>query len=150
MVDVCRELCGDGVVVHLSAWRLLILQGMALHRNVQRFRGGLVFKAHRLCVSLNARLEGNTEEEYGERGTDLYSSQSENNFFTEMCSGSEVGSYLRLIDLVHHSSLGLSVIQKKKKVRGLKQSTLDVLITTFFSCHPSATLRNRVLEKSSI
>ena len=27
--------------------------------NVQRFRGGLVFKAHRLCVSLNSRLESN-------------------------------------------------------------------------------------------
>ena len=34
-----------------------------LHRNVQRFRGGLVFKAHRLCVSLNSRLESNKEEE---------------------------------------------------------------------------------------
>ena len=30
---------------------------------MQRFRGGLVFKAHRLCVSLNSRLEGNKEEE---------------------------------------------------------------------------------------
>jgi len=27
------------------------------------FRGGLVFKAHRLCVSLNSRLESNKEEE---------------------------------------------------------------------------------------
>jgi len=34
-----------------------------LHRNVQRFRGGLVFKAHRLCVSLNSRLESNKERE---------------------------------------------------------------------------------------
>jgi len=33
-----------------------------LHRNVQRFRGGLVCKAHRLCVSLNSRLERNEEE----------------------------------------------------------------------------------------
>ena len=32
-------------------------------RNVKRFRGGLVFKAHRLCVSLNSRLESNKEEE---------------------------------------------------------------------------------------
>jgi len=32
-----------------------------------------------------------------------------------MCSGSEAGSYLRLIDLVHHSTLGLRVIKKKKK-----------------------------------
>jgi len=30
---------------------------------VQRFRGGLVCKAHRLCVSLNSRLESNTAEE---------------------------------------------------------------------------------------
>jgi len=30
---------------------------------VQQFRGGLVFKAQRLCVSLNSRLEGNNEEE---------------------------------------------------------------------------------------
>ena len=33
-----------------------------LHRNVQRHRGGLVFKAHRLCASLNSRLESNKEE----------------------------------------------------------------------------------------
>ena len=32
-------------------------------RNVQRFRVGLVFKAHRLWVSLNSRLESNKEEE---------------------------------------------------------------------------------------
>ena len=30
-----------------------------------------------------------------------------------MCSGSEAGSYLRLIDFVHHSTLGLGVIKKK-------------------------------------
>ena len=34
-----------------------------LHINMQRFRGGLVFKAHRLCVSLNSRLGTNKEEE---------------------------------------------------------------------------------------
>jgi len=33
--------------------------GAAVHRNVQRFRGGLVFKAHRRCVSLNSRLAVN-------------------------------------------------------------------------------------------
>ena len=31
--------------------------------NVQWFRGGLVFEAHRLFVSLNSRLESNQEEE---------------------------------------------------------------------------------------
>jgi len=30
---------------------------------VKRFRGGLVFEAHRLCLSLNSRLEGNKEED---------------------------------------------------------------------------------------
>ena len=35
-----------------------------------------------------------------------------------MCSGSEAGSYLRLIDFVYHSTLGLRVIKKKKKVKG--------------------------------
>ena len=38
--------------------------GVRLHRNVQRFRDGLVFKAHRLCISLNSRLESNKEEEF--------------------------------------------------------------------------------------
>ena len=33
---------------------------------------------------------------------------------TEMCSGSEAGSYLRLIDVAYHSTLGLRVIKKKK------------------------------------
>jgi len=31
-------------------------------RNVKRFRGGLVFQARRLCVSLNSRLESSKEE----------------------------------------------------------------------------------------
>jgi len=30
-----------------------------------------------------------------------------NNYFTLMCSGSEAGLYLRLIDFVYHSTLGL-------------------------------------------
>jgi len=34
-----------------------------LQRNVQRFRGGLVFKAHRLCVLLISRLESKKEED---------------------------------------------------------------------------------------
>ena len=36
------------------------------------------------------------------------------NYMTEMCSGSETGSYLRLIDFVYHSTLGLRVINTKK------------------------------------
>jgi hypothetical protein len=41
--------------------------------------------------------------------------KEENIYFTETCSGSEVGSYLRLIDCVYHSTLGLRVGKKKKK-----------------------------------
>ena len=33
-----------------------------------------------------------------------------------MCSGSEAGSYSRLIDFVYHSTLGLRVITKKRSV----------------------------------
>ena len=36
-----------------------------------------------------------------------------------MCSGSEAGSYVRLIDFVCQSTLGLRVIKKKKKVWGV-------------------------------
>ena len=43
-----------------------------------------------------------------------YSSQFENNYFTEMCSGFEAGSYLRRIDFVYHPTLGLRVIKQKK------------------------------------
>ena len=41
--------------------------------------------------------------------------QFENTYFTEMNSGSEAGSYLRLVDFVCRSTLGLRVIKKKKR-----------------------------------
>jgi len=43
--------------------RDLAAMSAEVSRNVQRFRGGLVVQAHRLCVSLNSRLERNKEEE---------------------------------------------------------------------------------------
>jgi len=43
----------------------------------------------------------------------ILGSQFEDNYFTEMCSGSEAGSYLRLIDFVYHSTLVLRVIEKR-------------------------------------
>ena len=46
-------------------------------------------------------------------------SQFEKNNFTEMCSCSEAGSYLRLIDLVYHLTSGLRVL-KKKKAQGIR------------------------------
>ena len=48
--------------------------------------------------------------------------QFENNHFTEMCSGSEAGLYLRRIDCVYHSTLGFIVTKKKKKGGGLVAS----------------------------
>ena len=47
----------------------------------------------------------------------------ENNCCTEMCSGSEAGSYSRLIDFVHHSTQGLRVTKKKKMM--MRGSTLE-------------------------
>ena len=38
------------------------------------------------------------------------------NYSAATCSDSEAGSYLRLIDFVYHSTLGLRVIKKKMKV----------------------------------
>ena len=46
-------------------------------------------------------------------------SQFENQCFIEKCSGSEVGSYSRLVDFVYHSTLGLRVKTKKKKKKKL-------------------------------
>ena len=45
-----------------------------------------------------------------------YSSQFENHYFAEMCSGFEAGSYLRLIDFVYHSTLGLRVIKEREEL----------------------------------
>ena len=75
-------------MAHVPPWRSgferqglgLRIQGFALgnplhpvaqllHRNVQRFRGGLVCKAHRLYISLNSRLESNKEAEKRSRTT---------------------------------------------------------------------------------
>jgi len=38
-------------------------------------------------------------------------------------SGSEAGSYLRLIDFVHHSTLGLRVIKKKRRSMGVPRAS---------------------------
>jgi len=54
-----RHLAEHGAAHELEAHH----QEMVCDQNVQRFRGGLVFMAHILCVSLNSRLESNKEEE---------------------------------------------------------------------------------------
>jgi len=43
-----------------------------------------------------------------------------------MCSGSEAGSYLRLIDFVYHSALGSKVIKKKKKPLRRRSRDVDI------------------------
>jgi len=40
-----------------------------------------------------------------------------------ICSGSEAGSYLRLIDFVYHLTLGLRVLKKKRNTRGRSVGT---------------------------
>ena len=59
----------------------------------------------------------------------------ENNNFTEICSGSEAGSYLRLIDFVYHSTLGLRVKKKQQK-------------RLFIMCTTNRPLCKRTLGKS--
>ena len=41
--------------------------------------------------------------------------RSRDNYFTKICSGSEAGLYLGLIDFAYHSTLGLRVTRKKKE-----------------------------------
>ena len=48
------------------------------------------------------------------RPNSLSQNQVEANYFTEMYSDSEACWYLRLIDFVYNSTLGLRVINKKK------------------------------------
>jgi len=53
----------SGKGVSFSATDRAEIERQLLHRSVQRFRGGLVFEAHRLCVPLNSRRESNKEQE---------------------------------------------------------------------------------------
>ena len=47
------------------------------NQNVQRFRGRLVLKAHRLRVSLNSRLDSNEEEEEKDNQNSIRSRKAE-------------------------------------------------------------------------
>ena len=73
---------------------------------------------HRVCAATDHPENSSTKS-----CTHRYTSQFENNYFTEMCSGSEAGWYSRLIDFVYHSTLGLQV-KKKKKTQGFGVSGL--------------------------
>jgi len=46
-----------------------------------------------------------------------------------MCSGSEAGSYLSLIDYVYHSTLCLRVMKKKKSSEiGVQESIVGIFV----------------------
>jgi len=51
-------------------------------------------------------------------------------YFTEVCSGSEAGSYLRPLDFVQHSSLGLRVITKRRR-RGAMDLRRPAILARF-------------------
>ena len=81
-------------------WGLLFAK-CPLKRHLRHY-SGTILKAHFIIFAFITSC-----------GRYRYSSESENNYFTEMCSGSEAGSYLRLIDFVYHSTPGLRSIMKR-------------------------------------
>jgi len=52
-------------VIERRVRKVVLVSGVRVHRNVQRFRGRLVFTAHIFCAALNSRLESNNKEEKG-------------------------------------------------------------------------------------
>ena len=65
-----------------------------------------------------------------ENCTERYSSQFQNNCFTEMRSGSEEGSYLRVKDDCITQLLGSRVVTKKKKGGGLRKDHDELFANT--------------------
>ena len=55
---------------------------------------------------------------------DRYTSQFQNNYFTEMCSGSQAGSCSRLRDIVYHQTLDLRVIKGREDTFLIEDATL--------------------------
>jgi len=49
------------------------------------------------------------------------------------CSGSEAGSYLRLIDCVYHSTLGLRVIKREREVERERQVRTSLSLSLLLS-----------------
>ena len=62
----------------------------------------------------------------------------ENNCFTESCSGSKAGSYLRRIDFLDHTTLCVTVITKTKKgdVEILRKKVISLDEKIFFQKCP--------------
>jgi len=59
-----------------------------------------------------------------------------------MCSGSEAGSYLRLVDCVYHSTLGLRVMKKKTQMK-------NKWIGLFMATSPFGDLASHKLDATS-
>ena len=100
---------GAGIVAHGAGHSASLSVSVYLGSPMLRARALSRFKIDEYVPQnqhFNLRIVG--QHEWG-------SSQFENNYFTEMFSGSEAGSYLRLIDFVYHSTLGSRVIKQKKK-----------------------------------
>ena len=66
------------------------------------------------------------------------------NYFTDMCSGSESGSYLRLIDSVYHSTLVLRVTKKEEEEVGDESRTdPDAVRVSEWRYRGTSIIRNR-------
>jgi len=66
----------------------------------------------------------------------------ENIYFTEICSGSEAGSYLRLIDFVYHSTLGLRVVKKRRSTTR-RQAAPRIDLSFYYSWYKVDGIRPR-------
>ena len=85
----------------LGHWEGIVTQMKAeLHRPDRYCTFVCASLVHRLCATSD-----DSENSEIESCTDRCSSQFENNYFTEMCSRSEAGSYLRLIGVSLNSRL---------------------------------------------
>ena len=108
----------EGVLPHLEE----LIEVREYHR--LRIEGclsgaGPVTLSLSLALSLFPRDKARTRIPAGD-------SHPANNYFTEMCSGSEAVSYLRIIDFVYHSTLGLRVIQHERRCNAeCRQDTAD-------------------------
>ena len=87
----------------------------ALHRGASRIRRRSVGRgAPTSSTRVMCQVIGRHSCPSQETGTGRRQYTARLNAQTKMCSGSEAGSYLRLIDFVYHSTLGLTVIKKRK------------------------------------
>ena len=68
------------------------------------------------------------------------------------CSGSEAGSYLRLIDFVYHSTLGLRAIKKKREVVSFvsQKQVINTFAGNRFKVIDSITNKEESLRSSTL